>query len=229
MSLYSRLYEKEGPGIDRNVPPPKGLRAFFLILGRNWKALITLNLVFLLHCLPIFTIGAAITALQEVALLLARDEPCSAVVDFRYAFRQNFRRYSLFGWISVVCTLLLVVALITYFRFSLIVPYWLPLFVFTLLAALVFGLCQSYMLSLCVVTALPLRLVLKNAFLLGAGCVRHSFCALVCELLLACSVLLFLPLSWFWLFGCLFSLSALIGAFSSWAGIERYVLLSSQN
>lgn len=54
--------------------------------------LVILNLLFLVCCLPIVTIGPALTALYCVTMKLVRDEEGSIVKDFFQSFRLNFRQ-----------------------------------------------------------------------------------------------------------------------------------------
>ena len=54
--------------------------------------LMLLNFVFLLCCLPIVTIGAAITALATVAFRIVRGTESGIVSLFFRSFRQSFRR-----------------------------------------------------------------------------------------------------------------------------------------
>ena len=53
--------------------------------------LILLNLLFLISCLPIFTIGAAITALYTMCFRLMREEYSSIMKSYLKAFRSNFK------------------------------------------------------------------------------------------------------------------------------------------
>lgn len=54
--------------------------------------LLLLNLVFLICCVPVVTIGASLTALDTVAFRMARGAEGSVLSLFFRAFRQNFRR-----------------------------------------------------------------------------------------------------------------------------------------
>ena len=60
-------------------------------LGRLADVMI-LNIVFLITCLPIVTIGAAWTSLSYVTLKMSRDEESYIVKSYFKAFRQNFRQ-----------------------------------------------------------------------------------------------------------------------------------------
>lgn len=223
MSFYSHFYEKEGPGVQKDAPKPKGIRAFFMIIAREWKPLIGLNLLFLLHCIPLVTIGASLGALSTVTLCMVRDQPCSVVADFREAFGENFKRYSVAGFLGVGGMALLAAALCVYFSFSLASSFFLAPFMLAAVLALIFGLSWNFVLPLVSVTELPLRVVLKNSVRLGLGCLRYSLPALLCELVIAAICLLFFPIAWIFMMLGAFSALSLIGSFAGWAGIRRYV------
>lgn len=59
--------------------------------------LLLLNLLCLLCCLPIITIGPALTATYYVALKLIRKEESGIFRDFFHSFRQNFKQGLLLG------------------------------------------------------------------------------------------------------------------------------------
>ena len=52
--------------------------------------LLILNLLALICCIPIITIGASMTAMSYVTLKMVRDEECYIAKDFFKSFRQNF-------------------------------------------------------------------------------------------------------------------------------------------
>jgi uncharacterized membrane protein YesL len=54
--------------------------------------LIVLNFMFLLFCIPIFTIGASTTALYSVTLKMVRNEESGVYSGFVQAFKKNFNQ-----------------------------------------------------------------------------------------------------------------------------------------
>ena len=64
---------------------------FFQAMGRIADLLI-LNLVFLVCCIPVVTIGPALTALHYVTLKMARNEESYIIRSFFKSFKQNFRQ-----------------------------------------------------------------------------------------------------------------------------------------
>lgn len=63
--------------------------------------LVMLNVVCLLCCLPIVTVGASLTALHYVTLKMVRDEEGYLFRDFWKSFKQNFRQSTIIWLIFV--------------------------------------------------------------------------------------------------------------------------------
>lgn len=53
--------------------------------------LILLNLIFVISCIPVITVGTAISALYAVAMKLVRGEEPSVMRDYVKAFKMNFK------------------------------------------------------------------------------------------------------------------------------------------
>lgn len=51
-----------------------------------------LNILFIICCIPIFTIGAATTSLFYVTLKMVRNEDCYITKGFFHSFKQNFKQ-----------------------------------------------------------------------------------------------------------------------------------------
>ena len=60
------------------------------IIGRITD-LIVLNILFLLCCLPVFTIGAAVTAMYTLCFRMLRQEEGNILKPYFRAFRENFK------------------------------------------------------------------------------------------------------------------------------------------
>ena len=92
-------------------------------LGRLADIMI-LNIVFLITCIPIVTIGAAWTSLSYVTLKMSRDEESYIVKSYFKAFRQNFRQA------TVIWILTLAAMLIFYMDFQIWLLLWRRLCIF---------------------------------------------------------------------------------------------------
>ena len=73
---------------------------FMQVLSRITD-LILLNFLFLLTCLPLFTIGASIAALYDVCFRLMQEEYGGITKSYFRAFRENFRQATLL-WLLLV-------------------------------------------------------------------------------------------------------------------------------
>lgn len=87
--------------------------AVFQFLSKMADMLI-LNILFIICCLPVFTIGAAVTALFYVTLKMKDGEEGYVYKSFFRSFKQNFRQS------TVIWLILLVLALIMGMDFNLI-------------------------------------------------------------------------------------------------------------
>ncbi len=68
-----------------------------------------LSVIYLIFCIPIFTIGAANSALYYVFLKLAKDEEGYLIRDFIKAFKQNFKQGTIVGIFLTFVGIILIV------------------------------------------------------------------------------------------------------------------------
>ena len=73
--------------------------------------LILLNLIFLLCCIPVVTIGPAITALYAVSLRSVRYGDGYVIQTFFRSFKQNFKQSFVAGMIGLLFVCLLFIDL----------------------------------------------------------------------------------------------------------------------
>lgn len=71
--------------------------------------LLLLNLLALLCCIPVVTVGASMTALHYMALKMARNEECYIARGFFKSFKQNFKQATLIWLLMIFVMVVLVV------------------------------------------------------------------------------------------------------------------------
>jgi uncharacterized membrane protein YesL len=87
-SLFGR---KAALGKGVNIQPPKkGIARFLFLAYTHFAKLIGLNMLFLLFCIPVITIPAAVSGLNRVCVLLVREGTCSVWSDFIKEFKCSF-------------------------------------------------------------------------------------------------------------------------------------------
>ncbi len=114
MNWLYNYYFGEGRGIAKDAPAPEGLRLLASVLGREWWALVKLNLLFLALSLPIVTLPAAYFATVSIAVMMVEDRNVYLWRDFWSAFRAGLVPATLSGLVVCSAGALTVLALTTY-------------------------------------------------------------------------------------------------------------------
>jgi len=70
--------------------------------------LVVINLLTILFCIPLFTAGAAFTAMHDVVMRLHNESDVAAAKRYFAAFRQNFKKATL-AWLPFLFSILLAV------------------------------------------------------------------------------------------------------------------------
>ena len=95
MGLFNH-YQKEGRGVDKDAKTPR-LILFFQIYFRKFWKLILINMLYVLFCLPIFTIGPATAGVTKLWRNYAREEHAFIWGDFIETFKKNFKQAFLYS------------------------------------------------------------------------------------------------------------------------------------
>lgn len=83
---------------------------FFEILGKITDVII-LNLLCIISCLPIVTIGASITASYSIAMKMVKDEETYITKEFIKRFKENFKTS------TIVWSIMLIIGVVLLFDF----------------------------------------------------------------------------------------------------------------
>lgn len=79
---------------------------FFVFMGRVADLMI-LNILCIICCIPIITIGASVTAMYYVTLKMTRNEESYIVRSFFKSFKENFKQATVIWLVALVAGLLL--------------------------------------------------------------------------------------------------------------------------
>ncbi len=163
---------REGPGVSKDGPQKKRFFLFFEIYFRKFTKIVLLNLIYVLVCLPIVTIGPATAAMAYCMRNFTREEHAD-ISDFFDQFKKNFWQSLLVSVIQLVCFGVITFGL--FFYYSLMSQgNVLGFFGFcvALMAAVLFVFMSYYIYMLIVTFKQTLRQLIKNSFLfafLGLG------------------------------------------------------------
>ncbi len=222
MTLFQPSYLKEGPGIDKDAPPKRGLALLLEILVREFWQIIKVNLLFLVCALPLVTFGAARAALSRCTMNMVRDVPNDVWPDFFRAFRQDFSRSTAVGLAELFWLGLCLAALSTDTVHASI-----PLTGAVCAVLVAGGLFFSYLWPMLVTIDVPAAAAVRNAAALAFGCLHHSLPALLTEAVLLASGLWFFPLSLPLVLLIPFGMSSFFTSFAAWSDIRRLIVSKS--
>jgi len=166
--MFFKNYYNPGPGIDKNSQPKKGLALYVELLTVDFWGFISLNMLYVICCLPIVTIGGATLAFNELCCKLIRNEHVFVISDFFNSFKLNFKKGIL---LSVVLLLVLFDLLIIYTNIILYLENGLGsegtiLWSIASILSILLSSLMAYLIPMLAILNLDFLLQLKNAFIL---------------------------------------------------------------
>lgn len=222
-----RWYEpkKDTPGIDKNAPKKKGFARYLETLWREFFPLLKLNLLFLISCVPIVTIPAALTAMNRITVTMVRDRNYFMLSDYWDAFKRDFWRSLLAGVLFAVA--LGIFGLSTWFYYMLAQA---SNKFFLVFAGVSLGLLLTayggavYFFPMLAMVELPTKKLLQNSLIMVYTCFKKSIPAIVISLVILLAGVGLLPFSLLFIVLIMFSLVSMTSNFFIVRSIETVVL-----
>lgn len=227
-------YNNSGVGIAKNAAPKGSLKLYFEILGvRIWK-LFVLNLIYIISCIPIITIGPATAAMTKVLKNYAIDKNAFVWLDYKEAFKQNFLRAFVMGIIDLVAYAGIAVGLLIYpmlvkdeaVNASPAVYYF--MYVVTLSVGITFTIMNYYIYLMMVSTDLSMKSIVKNALALAYLAPRRNIIAFLTNVILPlfiAALIIYVNAQFIWVLP--FAPASLIGftvCFCCYPIVQKYVI-----
>jgi uncharacterized membrane protein YesL len=203
-------------------------KLFWAIFRTRFFENCELNFVYLICCIPIFTIGPATAGLVKIMRNFATDRPVRPVRDFFVAFGQNFKPALGMGLLS---TLVLTGCASGFYVYGALASrsgaIWYVLFGICALMAMIVIFMNFYAYLMLVGTDLSFRDIVKNSFAFSIVALKINFTnLLICGALLA--VMAVLVVLWTPLMTLLaflpFAINWYIITFRSYPIVEKYAI-----
>jgi len=222
MKLYEKLYEDD----NQSMEDMGSFKLFFKIIQEHYLNLIGLNLLFLICCIPIITIGPALNGLTKVTMTMARDKPVQIFRDFFTAFRKNVLITIGIGFISTLLFMMLMLSIQFYMEksvliFSVFAGILICLWVYLIVVFL-------YMLNENAYLKLTLRSIFKNALLLVLATPKTTLMIIVTVILPFYLALKSLSLGVPYLLIGYFSISGVIASIMCLKEMNKYITKDSR-
>ncbi len=181
-------YSREGAGIDRNAPKKEGLPLIIETFTREFTTLLKLNLIFLICCIPIVTIGPAIGAMTSVTLKMVKDEPVDWFYDFKQAFKKNWKQSLILGIIQFAAMSIIISAFLYYIQLEGIAYYGM-MFIIAVISVIVCSI-FVYAYPMSVLVNLKVKDIIRNSYLLTFLNIKNSLLTFaVCFLVLVAGII----------------------------------------
>ena len=227
MSLFGGLfnYSKPGPGVDKDGPKKKRFFLFFELFGRKFWKLIELNLLYVLCCIPIVTIGPATCGLVYILRNFANEKPVFMVSDFFDAFKSNFKQGFALGILDILTSGVVGFALLWYIaNQNLSIAMAIPLGI-CILVLLILMFMRFYTYLMAVTVELPVRFIIKNSFIFSFLGLKTNFITAFWTILLVVPLMWFLFPAWVLVYLVIgFAAVWFIAVFNSYPYIVKYII-----
>lgn len=143
--------------------------------------LIILNLLTILCCIPVFTIGAAITALNYQVMKIFRDEECYVMKGYFKSFKENFKQATII-WLIVGAVIgLLIGDFVILQNPDVKLPTLVPLAMLTILVFAIFLITYVFWLQAKFVNTV--KMTMKNAMMLSIAHFPKTILMIVANLI----------------------------------------------
>lgn len=169
MGFFSQ-YTKEGHGITKEQANAPAFIQFFRILSTRFWSLIILDILYLIFCIPIVTIGPATAAMVKILRNWSRREHAFLWADFWETFKLNFKQGFIVGIINLVVWALLIYDLWFFWANGAPMIY----VILIIISAVVWLFMNYYLFTMLVTFKLTLPQLYKNAFIFAwVGIIRN--------------------------------------------------------
>jgi len=217
MGLFSRNFDRPGPGVNKDEPRKKGAARFFELFFRDLGDLVKLNLLFCICIIPTgaffvlgimglhpgvmfilsllfaFPVGGALVSYYYYISKMMRDDPSYVWFEFKRKFIENFKQAAPIG---MLCTAFIYAQILLWATiFISDVEPDLVIFVISAVSLLLFGMIVPYIFLHYSYIDLKTMRIIRNSFLMSFAYMPRSFMGAILGGVIWILVALYFPLS----------------------------------
>lgn len=222
-------HESSGVGIPKGRQNKSKVKVFFQIFFRRFWKIGFLNLLYILFCIPIVTIGPATAGMVKVLKNFSQETHAYVFMDFWDSFKKNFKQSFIVGIVNILIVLCMAAGFIVYPTLAKqsgnII--WYILFIAVASISVVLMMMNFYIFLMIVTTNIKLKDIIKNSFVLAfMEFKKNLLMVVIIAITLAISIILVIFYSnflIFMLFGPLTTLGLLV-CYNCYPVIKKYVI-----
>lgn len=221
-----RWYEprNDRPDIPKDAPKKKGFARFFETIWREFFNLLKLNLLFVLSCIPIVTIPAALTAMSRICVTMVWDQNSFMWHDYWTAFKRDFWQSTIGGLVFALALAAFSISTWFYNQMALANQIFMIFAAISGCMILLTLVAAMYYFPMVAMVALPTGKMLKNAVVLPFLAMKRTLPAFLITLVLHILGIGMLPMSIIFVVAIEFSLCSFISCFFIVKPIEEKIL-----
>lgn len=221
--------EKEGKGIPRDSSEKNRLKLFFEIFFRRFWKLLELNLLYVIFCIPIVTIGPATAGMVKVTKNFSIQRHAYVWTDFIDSFRKNFKQSFFLGIIDIIAMGGIITGCWLYPKIARETGSnaWYILFSLTLSVGIIFTVMNFYLYLMIISTELPVSSIVKNAFFLSCIALKQNIVTFVIFIAIAAASVILAVYYQIFLMLMLFFPAAILSfivCFRCYPVVQKYVI-----
>ena len=201
----------------------KGFKLFFHILKNHFFTLIFLNLVFIITCIPIITIGSASKAMAKVTMNIVRDNDFEIFRSYFMEFKNNFWKTAIIGTLITIILGTMGYLILLNLKDPELTNVLRFFVVFSIVLIMYLSAVIMYVLKLFATIDLPTKEIWKNAFLLVFMSPKQMVILLVLVVIPSIFYILYLYIGITFFVIWHFSMSSVISSINAWSIIKKYV------
>lgn len=228
ISSIKTVHTKPGPGITE-APPREGAKRFRYLFKTHLEKMFQVNLVFVLFCLPVITIPAAVISLNRICFNLYFHGTCDIWNDFKEEFKAAFAGSLLYIIIGAAFVFMASWFCFIYSSSDITGIYILPGLMAAGCICVYLWLVLCYGLAMQAVIDLPVRYILKNAFIFSFIEIKSNLLLIAFPGCLSYLCLIFLPYTMPVLLMIWFSSAQFLICAITYSPIERRVIAPFHN
>ncbi len=225
---------KTGKGVDKDTPQKKRFFYFFELFFRKFWKLIMLNMLYILYCVPIITIGPATVALFAVLRNFSLEKPVFLSSDFSDEFKRNFKQGFFAGLINAVVGFFIIASVYFYLQMVAVSKIFYVFLFITFALAFILITASFYLFTMISVVDQSLKQMIKNALLIAIVSVKTNILTIIALLFSTLLIVMITCAQYITAYGIMWiiayylmigiALSAFVIVFNSYQYIEKYVI-----
>lgn len=232
MGIFGNNYLKSGPGIAKDAPKKKPFFHFWELYFRKFWKLLQLNIITVLFCLPVITIGPALAGMTKVLRNYVLEKNSFIFHDFWKGFSQNWKKSLPVGLIDILLIISAISAVNVYPAMAENAQsggwIWYAFCIISISVTFTVLIMNFYIFPMIIATDLSFKNCIKNSFFLTCVALKKNLITLLCVAAVMAVLVLTLLLNPYFLLLLIplwaVSFIGFITMFNSYPIIQKYVI-----